>query len=70
MKSCILLEGENVWDVIDQNRRLNEPFYLVQDKIQKQKKVVDLPITLGMSPLKTEVPEKLSIQSILNLGIG
>lgn len=32
------LEGENVWDVIDQNRRLNEPFYLVQDKIQKAKK--------------------------------
>jgi diguanylate cyclase (GGDEF)-like protein len=31
------LEGENVWDVVDQNRRLKASFYLVQDKIQKAK---------------------------------
>ncbi|MDW7662842.1 MAG: EAL domain-containing protein [Bacillota bacterium] len=29
------LEGENVWGVVDKNPKLEEPFYLVQDKIEK-----------------------------------
>lgn len=29
------LEGENVWDVVDQNPEHKEPFYLVRDKIEK-----------------------------------
>lgn len=29
------LEGENVWDVVDKNPEIKEPFYLVRDKIEK-----------------------------------
>lgn len=29
------LEGEIVWNVVDKNPKLDEPFYLVQDKIEK-----------------------------------
>ena len=32
-----LLEGQNVWDFVDQSSPIDAPFYMVQDKIQKAK---------------------------------